>query len=120
EEPTPLAVQSYLSGLREQVKPVSAHKHFRTLKTFLNWCLETGLLNEHPMRGLHMKMPKPCPGCPRMTTCGSCSRRALILSRGAETERLLPSWRTAVCGYQSRFTCGSRTSTSPPARLPCA
>jgi integrase/recombinase XerD len=64
EEAAPLAVQSYLSGLREQIKPISVHQHFRTLKTFFNWCLETGLLNEHPMRGLNMKMPKTLPRVP--------------------------------------------------------
>jgi integrase/recombinase XerC len=64
EEATPLAVQSYLSGLRDQIKPVSAHQHFRTLKTLFNWCIETGLLDEHPMRGLNMKMPKTLPRVP--------------------------------------------------------
>jgi len=64
EEVTLLAVQSHLSGLREQMKPVSVHQHFRTLKTFFNWCLEAGLLNEHPMRGLNMKMPKTLPRVP--------------------------------------------------------
>jgi site-specific recombinase XerD len=59
-----LAVLSYLGGLRKQIKPVSAHQHFRTLKTFFNWCLETGLLREHPMRGLNMKMPKTLPRVP--------------------------------------------------------
>lgn len=33
---TSLAVQRYLTGLRETMKPVSAHQHFRTLKTFFS------------------------------------------------------------------------------------
>jgi len=64
EEATPLAVQSYLSSLREQIKPISVHQHFRTLKTFFNWCLETSLISQHPMRGLNMKMPKTLPRVP--------------------------------------------------------
>lgn len=61
KEATPLAIQSYLSGLRERMKPISVHQHFRTLKTFFNWCHETGLLNEHPMRGLYMKISNTLP-----------------------------------------------------------
>jgi len=64
EEATLLAIQSYLSGLRERMKPISVHQHFRALKTFFNWCHETGLLNEHPMRGLRMKIPNTLPRVP--------------------------------------------------------
>ena len=61
---TPLAVQRYLTSLREGLKPVSVHQHFRTLKTFFTWCVESGLLREHLMRGLTMKNPKTLPRVP--------------------------------------------------------
>jgi site-specific recombinase XerD len=64
EDCTPLAVQHYLVTLREGLKPVSVHQHFRTLKTFFTWCVESALLFEHPMRGLTMKNPKTLPRVP--------------------------------------------------------
>ncbi|HET6946831.1 MAG TPA: tyrosine-type recombinase/integrase [bacterium] len=63
-EVTPLIVQRYLTGVRERAKPITAHQHFRTLKTFFKWCVETGLLSDHPMRGLTMKAPKMLPTVP--------------------------------------------------------
>jgi len=58
EEIKPLAAQHYLTGLRERMKPVNAHQHFRTLMTFFIWFLEAELLQASPMRGLKMKPPK--------------------------------------------------------------
>jgi hypothetical protein len=37
---TSLGIQRYLTGLRETMKPISVHHHFRALKTFFNWCVE--------------------------------------------------------------------------------
>jgi site-specific recombinase XerD len=64
DEASPLLVQRHLSGLRERIKPVTVHKHFRALKTFFGWCAEAGLLSEHPMRGLTMRAPKTLPRVP--------------------------------------------------------
>jgi len=61
---TSLDVQRYLSGLSARLKPISTHQHFRTLKTFFTWCVEVGLLQAHPMRGLRMQLPKPLPAVP--------------------------------------------------------
>jgi len=61
---TSLDVQRYLSGLSQRLKPVSTHQHFRTLKTFFTWCVEVGLLQAHPMRGLRMQLPKTLPAVP--------------------------------------------------------
>jgi len=61
---TSLAVQRYLSGLSQRLKPVSTHQHFRTLKTFFTWCVEVGLLQAHPMRGVRMELPKTLPAVP--------------------------------------------------------
>ncbi len=60
----PLAVQQYLTRLREGMKPITVHQHFRCLKTFFTWCVEVGLLREHPMRGLTMLAPKTLPVVP--------------------------------------------------------
>jgi site-specific recombinase XerD len=59
-----LAVQRYLTALRDTLKPVSVHKHFTVLKTFFNWCVETRILLDTPMRGLTMKAPKALPRVP--------------------------------------------------------
>lgn len=57
-------VQQYLKALQERLKPISVHQHYRTLKTFFGWGVEIGLLLEHPMRGLKMKLPKTLPHVP--------------------------------------------------------
>lgn len=59
-----LAVQRYLTSLREHMKPVSVHQHFRTLKTFFAWCCRIGFLADDPTRGLAMKCPKTLPLVP--------------------------------------------------------
>lgn len=61
---TSLAVQRYLTGLRDRMKPVSAHQHFRTLKTFFSRCHGVGLLADDPTRALAMKCPKVLPCVP--------------------------------------------------------
>jgi site-specific recombinase XerD len=61
---SPLAVQRYLTGLRERMRPVTVHQHFRCLRTFFTWCAAAGLLTEHPMRGLTMRAPKTLPRVP--------------------------------------------------------
>ncbi len=44
---TSLDVQQYLSGLSQRLKPIRIHEHFRVLKTFFTWCIETELLRTH-------------------------------------------------------------------------
>jgi integrase/recombinase XerC len=61
---TPTIIQEYLTALGQQLKPISTHQHFRTLKTFFVWCVEAALLAEHPMRGMRMKLPKTLPHVP--------------------------------------------------------
>ncbi len=59
-----LLIQRYLTHLRDHMQPVTAHGHFRVLKVFFGWCVETGLLSETPMRGISMKLPKTLPRVP--------------------------------------------------------
>lgn len=61
---TPLAVQQYLTRLRDRMKPITVHQHFRCLRTFFAWGTELGLLPANPMRGLTMKAPKTLPRVP--------------------------------------------------------
>jgi len=61
---TPLLVQRYLTGLREGMKSITVHQHFRSLQTFLTWSVEVGLLGDHPMRGITMQLPKTLPTVP--------------------------------------------------------
>jgi site-specific recombinase XerD len=57
------AVAAYLTGLRERMRPISVHKHYRTLHAFFGWCVESGVLGEHPMR-FTMRLPKVLPRVP--------------------------------------------------------
>ncbi len=61
---TPLAVQQYLTRLRERMKPITVHQHFRCLRTFFAWATELGLLLANPLRGLVMKAPTTLPRVP--------------------------------------------------------
>ncbi len=61
---SPLAVQGYLTALRESMGPVTVHKHFRALRAFCRWATEAGLLSESPMRGLTMRTPRTLPRVP--------------------------------------------------------
>ncbi len=59
-----LLIQRYLTHLRDHMQPVTAHGHFRALKVFFGWCVETRLLDETPMRGITMKLPRTLPRVP--------------------------------------------------------
>lgn len=75
---TPLAAQRYLTGLRDHMRPVTVHQHFRCLRTFLGWCVEAGLLTASPVRGLTMRAPKTLPRVPEdghvLRLLASCSQ----------------------------------------------
>ncbi len=69
--PTPLAdvgtlaIQHYLVGLHETMKPISAGQHDRNLRAFFRWALATGLLASDPMRGIpRPRIPLPLPDVP--------------------------------------------------------
>ena len=49
-----LGVQRYLNGLRTRMKPISVHKHYRTLRAFFGWTVNLGVLDESPLRGFRM------------------------------------------------------------------
>jgi len=72
-----LTVQTYLSGLRGRMAPVSVHQHYRKLRTFFRWATEAGLVAADPMRGITMKNPKTLPRVPEDETIrkllGACS-----------------------------------------------
>jgi integrase/recombinase XerD len=59
-----LFLQRYLTSLRGRMQPVTAHSHFRPLRTFFRWCVETGLLHENPMRAITMRVPRTLPRVP--------------------------------------------------------
>jgi site-specific recombinase XerD len=59
-----LVLQKYLTSLQAHLKPITAHQHFRVLRTFFAWCAETGLRSEDPMRGITMRVPKTLPRVP--------------------------------------------------------
>jgi site-specific recombinase XerD len=57
-------VERILADRRAQVRPISAHRTYRTLRTFCRWCVRTGRLSADPMIGLVMKLPKTLPRVP--------------------------------------------------------
>ncbi len=61
---TPLLAQRYLTDLREHMKAISVHQHFRTLRSFWRWCTETGLILEDPLHGMTMQLPRTSPWVP--------------------------------------------------------
>ena len=63
-DPTPGAVGAYLHGLRDTMRPISVHKHYRTLRSFFGWAVEAGLLAANPLRGVTMRLPKTLPHVP--------------------------------------------------------
>jgi site-specific recombinase XerD len=63
-EVSALLVQRYLTRLRERLAPASVHQHYRCLRTFLAWCVHTGLLTITPMTGITVRVPKSLPRVP--------------------------------------------------------
>jgi integrase/recombinase XerD len=57
-------IEGYLSGLRARMEPVSAHRHYRALRTFCRWCLRTGRLAADAMATITMRCPKTLPRVP--------------------------------------------------------
>lgn len=61
---TPATLDRYLAELRQRMKPISAHRHYRALRTFCRWCVRTGRLAADPMADLVMRVPKTLPRVP--------------------------------------------------------
>ncbi|MGH2405045.1 MAG: hypothetical protein ACRDGN_11345, partial [bacterium] len=59
-----LAVHRYLADLQVCMKPISAHRHYRALRTIFAWATEGGLLSEDPLKGYHMRRAKTLPRVP--------------------------------------------------------
>jgi site-specific recombinase XerD len=57
-------VERILADRRAQVKPITAHRTYRTLRTFCRWCVRTGHLSADPMMGLVMRLPRTLPRVP--------------------------------------------------------
>lgn len=47
---TSVAIQRCLAGLRVRMEAAGVDQHFRTLKTFFSWYVESCLIGEHPVR----------------------------------------------------------------------
>ena len=57
-------VEGYLEDLLQRMRPISAHQHYRTLRTFFRWCVRTGHLAVDPMAAITMRAPKTLPRVP--------------------------------------------------------
>jgi site-specific recombinase XerD len=61
---TPETLETYLAGLRSRMKPISAHRPYRVLRTFCRWLVHTGRLSTDPMAGLTIRVPQTLPCVP--------------------------------------------------------
>jgi site-specific recombinase XerD len=86
---TLLAVQRHLTNLRDRMKPVSVHQHFRTLKTFLRWCHEAELVPADPAKGLSMRVPKTLPRVPDDEAVGKLLGACLDTYEGRRNKALV-------------------------------
>lgn len=60
-----LTTTRFFAGLQARGLSVSSvHQAYRSLKTFLRWCVECGALDKDPMRGFKMRTPKTLPTVP--------------------------------------------------------
>jgi site-specific recombinase XerD len=62
-EVTALSVRQFLASLVGRSASLQ-HQAYRTLKTFLRWCVDAGVLDESPLRGFTMRAPKTLPDVP--------------------------------------------------------
>jgi site-specific recombinase XerD len=61
----PITVRGFFARLQERGLSASRqHQAYRTLKTFLRWCVETRVLTENPLQGFSMRKPKTLPNVP--------------------------------------------------------
>jgi site-specific recombinase XerD len=60
----PEVLQHHFVTLRAQMKPISVHRAYRTLRTFCRWCVRTGRFTIDPMHGMTMRLPKTLPRVP--------------------------------------------------------
>ncbi len=112
-----LTVQRYLTTLQHKMKAISVHQHFRTLRTFFQWCRDAGLLRESPIRGLAMRSPKDTPAHPRGRGRSASASQLPGQLRGAGAIGLwLRSSPTAAFGLVKPYGCESKTKTSAPQR----
>ncbi len=61
---TAAAVERTLADRRTLVEPITAHRTYRTLRTFSRWCVRTGRLAADPVRDMTMRLPKTLPRVP--------------------------------------------------------
>ncbi len=59
-----LTTHRYLVDLQPHMKPISAHRHYRALRTFYGWAVEAGLLPVNPLAGYAMRCAKTLPRVP--------------------------------------------------------
>jgi site-specific recombinase XerD len=122
---TPLVVRAFFAGLQQR-SPSHQHQAYRTLRTFLRWCVEVGALAETPLRGFTMRTPRTLPSVPTedelRAVLAACSEtlegirnRALVLVladsglRASEVLHLLvEDWRAADRGLFVRSGKGRK------------
>lgn len=85
--PDSLATTRFFAGLQSRGLSVSSvHQAYRSLKTFLRWCVECGALDKDPMRGFKMRTPKTLP----------------IVPTDEELERVLAACKKTPMGKRNR------------------
>jgi integrase/recombinase XerC len=60
-----VSVTRFFADLRARgLATSSVHQAYRSVKTFLRWCLDTGTIEKDPMRGFRIRLPKTLPKVP--------------------------------------------------------
>jgi len=63
--PDSLATMRFFADLQARgLSDSSRHQAFRSLRTFLRWCVECGVLDKDPLAGFRMRTPKTLPEVP--------------------------------------------------------
>jgi len=60
----PLVAHRYLVELQAHMRPISAHRHYRALRTFFAWAVEGDLIKSSPLQGYQMRRARTLPRVP--------------------------------------------------------
>ncbi len=107
-EPTPLEVRKFFATL-QHLSPNRQHQAYRTLKTFVRWCVETGLLAENPLRGFSMRTPKTLPQVPTEDELRACWRPVQTAWRAPGTAPSSSRWPMLASAPAKSCGCSLRT-----------
>jgi site-specific recombinase XerD len=90
-----LGITTWLSQIRERVKPSTTHQAFRTLRTFVRWLVAMGVCKTNPMATIIVKVPKTLPCMPSEEELRAVLK---VCPKTADGMRLRLQWRKVARG----------------------